>query len=149
MIAHMDRLGTRALRAAGVGVYNLLIFILIPTLVGGALTSVYPTSPLLVSSFIYEFGIIITVLQVLGTLTDGSPLSIPFTSGGYIVAAFFVWIASNGGTLPLIYDGVSLTFAFQPVLFLLMVPLLFSALKEPIVFLLENTEVAHPSPDTA
>lgn len=148
MIAATDPLKSRALRAVWIGAYNTLIFILIPTLVGAGIGEVYATTPLLISSFVYEFGAIITVLQVIGTLAEGSPVSVPFTSGGYIVAAYFVWTALSGGTLPLTYNGVNISFAFQPILFLLIMPLLFSALKEPIEFLLEQSEAGLPSPDS-
>lgn len=130
-----------------VGAYNSLVFILVPSLLSYALSGVSPSGAFLVPSYVYGFGAAITVLQVLGTLAAGLPPSVIFTSGGYIVAAYYLLVILDSGTLSFAYAGVSIAVAFQPVLFLLMVPLLFSALKEPILYLLERTEVALPSPD--
>ena len=142
MIAEVEPLRTRALRAGVVCLYDLMLFILIPSLLAVGLGTISPSSPLLVYPFVYEFGAIITSLQALASLTDGSPLSVPFSSASWIVAAYFVWVGASGGSLPLVYDGTSFTFSFQPILFLFMLPLLFNAVREPLEFLLERTEAS-------
>ncbi len=135
------------MKAALVLVVNSVLWILLPTIIGQYLARALPSSPLAVPTFIYAFGVVITGLQVLGALTEGMALSIPFTSGSYFVSAYYIWAATGGGNLPLTAEGISILLAFRPIVFLLMLPSLFSAVRVPITFLLEQSEVARPAPD--
>ncbi len=134
-------------RAALVLVFNAALWILLPSLIGGFLAQALPSTPLAVPEFIYAFGAVITGLQVLGALTEGMALSVPFTSGAYVVSAYYIWAATGGGYLPLSAAGINIVLAFQPLVFLIMLPSLFSAIRVPITFLLEKSEVARPMSD--
>lgn len=98
-------------------------------------------------AFIYAFGAVITGLQVLGALTEGMAVSVPFVSGSYVVSAYYIWVATSGGNLPLSAAGLAVVLSFRPIVFLLMLPSLFGALRAPLTFLLEESEVARAFPN--
>lgn len=140
----------RISKAGLVVVYNLVLWVLIPSVIFSELGRALPSSPIPLSNgFIYTFGIVITALQAIGTLTTGMAVSVPFVSGSFIAEAYYIWSAVSGGTLAFSASGLAITLAFQPLLFLLMLPSLFSAVKAPITYLLDQSEAALPSPDVA
>ncbi|MDA4123875.1 MAG: hypothetical protein OK438_00300 [Thaumarchaeota archaeon] len=147
MIGPEVPLSRRVLKATLVLVLNATLWILVPSILGAFISRALPSSPLTIPLFIYEFGAIITGLQVLGALTEGKALSIPFVSGSYVVSAYYIWVATDGGNLPLTAAGVDITLAFRPIVFLIMLPSLFGALRAPLTFLLEESEVARLVPD--
>jgi hypothetical protein len=116
-------------------------------LIGNALSAVSKSIPLTESSFIYAFGATITGLQVLAALTQGMAVSVPFASGSYLASAYFIWAATNGGDIAVLTGGLSVSFSFAPLVYLLMLPLFFGALRAPITFLLEESEVARAVTD--
>jgi hypothetical protein len=136
------------MRAALVLVANLVFWILIPIAIGGLLSKESTPTPLSTPSFIYAFGAVITALQVLAALTQGMAVSVPFNTGSYIAEAYYVWAATNGGSLAISAAGTAVTFDFAPIVYLLMLPLLFNALRFPVTFLLEQSEAARPFSDT-
>lgn len=139
----------RLSRAVITTVFNIVLWILIPSLIFGQLERGLPSSPLTVSTnFVYAFGIAITVLQLLGILTMGMAVSVPFTSGSYFAEAYYIWAAVNGGALAFSAAGLGVALSFRPLLFLLMLPPLFSAVKAPINYLLEQSEAGGPSSDS-
>ncbi len=137
----------RVLKASFVLVLNVVLWILLPTILASYISQALPSSPLTVPVFIYAFGAAITGLQVLGALTGGMALSVPFISGSYLVSAYYIWVATDGGNLPLAAAGVSIVLAFRPLVFLVMLPSLFGAIRTPLTFLLEESEVARPATD--
>jgi len=98
-------------------------------------------------AFIYAFGAIITGLRVLGALAEGTGASIPFVTGSYIASAYYIYAAVDGGTLALSTAGVGLSLDFRPLLYLMMLPWLFSAIRTPLAYLAEEHEAARPAPD--
>jgi hypothetical protein len=141
-------LSYRVSRAVITVVFNIVLWILIPTLLYGQLERGLPASPIVISSdFIYAFGVTITALQAIGALTTGMALSVPFVSGSYVAEAYYIWAAANGGLLAFSAAGMAITLSFQTVLFLLMLAPLFNAVKAPISYLLDQSEASRPSPD--
>jgi len=134
----------RIARAAFVCVSNAVLWILIPTLLGSLLSQALPSTPLTVPTFVYAFGAAITGLQTLAALTEGMAISVPFSSGGYIASAYYIWAATDGGNLQLSTMGAGFVLSFAPMVYLIMLPPLFGALRVPVAFLLEGNEVARP-----
>lgn len=126
---------------------NLTLWIIIPSLISSLLTQGFPTLPLANLRFILTFGIIITGLQVLGAITDGMAISVPFVSGAHLASAFYIWELVAGGTLSLSAEGVSVTLSLQTLLFLLVLPSLFGAVRAPVEFLMERSEAGLPARD--
>lgn len=143
-------LSYRISRAVLVAIFNLALWVVVPSLILGELQRGLPSSPIPFSSdFIYTFGATITALQVMGTLTMGMALSVPFVSGSYVAEAYYIWAAVDGGILAFTAAGLSISLSFQPLLFLLMLAPLFNAVKAPISYLLDQSEASLPSPDEA
>jgi hypothetical protein len=103
--------------------------------------------PLANLTYIVAAGSTITALLVIGAMTDGSAVSVPFVSGGNLAAALYVWYAVDGGTLSLSSSGFTITMVFGTLLFLLILPALFNAVRTPIEFLLERSEAAREAKD--
>ncbi len=130
-------------------IFNIVVWILIPSLILTQLESGLPATPLTLSNgFIYAFGITITALQAIGALTMGMAISVPFVSGSYVAEAYYIWAAVDGGLLAFDAAGMGVSLSFQPLLFLLMLAPLFNAVKAPLTYLLEQNEASRPSPDS-
>jgi len=147
MMGERIPLSHRVGRAAYVLAFNLVLWVAIPILLSNLLSQALPSSPLAIPAFVYAFGAVITGLQTLAALTEGMAISVPFSSGGYIASAYYIWAVTAGGNLPVNTAGVSLVLSFTPIVFLLMVGPLFGAVRAPLLFLLEQSEVARPVPD--
>jgi predicted neutral ceramidase superfamily lipid hydrolase len=147
MIGQKVGLKWRIARAAYIAILNAVVWIAIPRLLGSALQSLEPNTPLAAPSFVYAFGAAITAVQVLAALTQGGPLSAVFTAGGYLTEAYYIWTATGGGTLAFSISGTGIVLGIQPLVYLMMLPPLFGATRAPLNFLLEQSEVARPVPD--
>lgn len=135
----------RIARAAFMLVFNALLWLVIPMYIAGYLSSV-PSYPL-TNSVVSSFGAVIIALQVSGALAEGSAAAVPLLSGSYLAEAYFIWVATDGGRVAVAVSGLQIGLAFQPLLFLLVLPSLFSAVKAPLTFLLERSDAAGPSSD--
>ncbi len=145
MIGEKVRLRNRAFKATVTLVVNAIAWIVIPSYISSLIAGTLPSIPLANLQFIYTFGAIITGLEVIGALTDGSAVSVPFVSGGYVATAFYIWLAVDGGVLSLSASGIDLTLVFKTLVFLMIIPALFNAIKAPLSFLLERSEIARPA----
>jgi len=72
-----------------------------------------PATALTTPTFVYLFGGIIIVLQAAIPLTEGMTVMVRLESAFYILVAFYVWAATNGGNLTFIVAGTSIGFGFQ------------------------------------
>jgi len=148
MSATAYSLNFRISRAVIAVLFNLVVWVLVPAFLLGQLESGLPSAPLAFSTdFIYTFGAIITALQAIGALTMGMALSVPFVSGSYIAEAYYLYSAVEGGVFSFSVYGWGITLSFPTLLFLLMLPTLFNALKAPIAYFLDQSEASLPSPE--
>jgi len=131
--------GHRVIRAALTLITNVVVWVLVPNLLSGFVTSSIPTTSF-TTTLVITFGIVITALQTLGALTEGMTLSIPFNSASYVASAYYIYIAADKGNLSLAYQGIRIQIVFPLLLFLLMLPSLFNVVRIPITFLLEMSE---------
>jgi len=154
MMGEAIPLRNRLYRAGVTAAFNLATWVVIPYFLYGGLSQLEGSQGsalgygALSLNLIYTFGAIITGLEVTGALAAGMAISVPFVSGGYLASAYYIYIALNGGTLALESAGLKFAIYFEPLLFLLMLPSLFNAVKQPIVFLLESSESGREAADT-
>ena len=142
-------LNYRIYRAIVAVVFNIAVWVVVPTLILGEMQSgLASTTVGLSTDSIYTFGVMITAMQAIGALTMGMALSVPFVSGSYIAEAYYLWSVSKGGVFAISVNGFDISLAFPILLFLLMLPTLFNAIKAPISYLLDQSEASLPSPDT-
>jgi hypothetical protein len=136
----------RVTRAAFTLISNFLIWFVIGNYVASLFTQSVPTTPF-TTSLVLTYGIVITALQTLGSLTEGMGLSVPFNSGSYIASAYFTYVASSGGNLSIAYQGIRIGISFPLLLFLLMLPSLFNVVRIPLTYLLEGSEAGKEAKD--
>ena len=140
----------RIFRAVVQLVINLVSWVVIPSLIYSAISGLSSSSPLPVNlTFIYAVGATITGLQVMGALTEGMALSVPFVTGSHFTSAYYLYAVVNGGIFAFSAAGVSLSLDFQPLLFLILLPSLFSAVRTPLAYLAEGHEAVKPASDFA
>ncbi len=140
--------GRKITHAVWLLVLNLILWVAIPVVIFSLLAQRLPSLPLAYDpGFVYAFGATITGLQVLGALAEGHAIRVPIVSGSYLASAYFIWAITWGGDLSVTSSGLQITLFFQPLVFLLMLPSLFSAVRDPLTYLLEQTEVARLSSD--
>ncbi len=140
----------RIYRGALVLVVNVLFWIVIPWFLYGAFSSLLvspSTLPYISLASIYAFGAIITGLQVIRALTEGMGISVFFETGSYIAIAYYIYFVLNAGVISLSASGFGITLSFQPLLYLLILPALFGAVRAPLSYLSQEHEAARPSPD--
>jgi len=134
-------------------VLNATLWVVIPSLIFGLISGLLPSGPFpretITWTFIYAFGATITGLQVLGALTEGMGISIPFVTGSHIASAYYIYAAVDGGALALSTAGMGLSLDFRPLLYLMMFPSLFAAIRTPLAYLAEEHEAARPALDLA
>jgi hypothetical protein len=139
----------RIFRATLLLVINVTLWVIIPSLIFGLIIMSLPMSATISQTFIYAFGVTITGLQVLGALTEGMGVSIPFVTGSHVASAYYIYAAVDGGTLALSTAGMGLLLDFRPLLYLMMLPSLFGAIRTPLTYLAEEHEAARPATDIA
>jgi hypothetical protein len=129
-------------------VINVIIWVIIPSFIFSLISGLLPSTPLpIASTFIYAFGATITGLQVLGALTEGMAASVTFVTGSHIASAYYIYAAVNGGTLALSTAGIGLSLDFRPLLYLMILPSLFSAIRTPLAYLAEGHEATGSATD--
>ena len=138
--------GHRVSRAAFTLISNLIIWFVIGNYLASLFEKSVPTTPF-TSSLVVTYGIVITALQTLGSLTEGMGLSVPFNSASYIASAYFTYVAASAGKISLTYQGIRIQIAFPLLLFLLMLPSLFNVVRIPLTYLLEGSEAGREAKD--
>jgi hypothetical protein len=132
----------RVLKAVEVVALNVVFWILIPYYAGVLLSSYAPSSPLTIPAFVYEFGLLITVLEVGAALTEGMAVSVPFVSTVSLVSALYLWLALEGGKIAVTAAGIGIVLGFQPLLYLIIVPSLWGAARAPLSYLVRRRAAA-------
>lgn len=84
----------------------------------------------------------------MAALAEGSGVSAVLSSGSFIAEAYYIWAASDAGYISMTVGGSTVALSFQPLLFLFVLPSLFSAVRAPLVYMLDRSEAALPSKDT-
>ena len=125
----------RVLSAAWALVINVILWIVIPYYLGMFLVRFVPNLPLGVPTFVYEFGVLFTVLDVGAAFFQGMAISVPFLSGAAILSAVYLWLVTNGGDLHVATSGFTIVLGFRTLVYLFVVPSLWAAIRAPLSYL--------------
>ena len=131
----------RILKASWVLIVNVLLWIVVPYYVGMYLAKLVPSSPITIPIFVYEFGIVLTVLEVAAALTQGMAISVPFISTAALVSALYLWLITHGGNLAVSAQGTNIVLGFQLLVYLLIVPSLWAAIRAPLSYIVHRRNV--------
>jgi hypothetical protein len=123
-------------------VLNAIFWIVIPYYVGVFLTGRVPDSALTIPTFVYEFGILFIILEVGAAFFQGKAISVPFVSGAAILSVIYVWLVTNGGNLTVTTSGIDITLGFQVLLYVLILPSIWAAIRAPLSYLVWRSSSA-------
>jgi hypothetical protein len=125
----------KRVRKALVGlVINAVLWIAVPYYIGSYLAKAIPSTPLSIPTFVYEFGAVIIALEVIIALTQGMALQVPFVSGLALFSAYYLWVVTDGGNLSVIAGGVSVLLQFQPIVYVMILPSIWAAIRAPLAY---------------
>jgi len=130
-------------------IVNFVLWIVIPYYVGTLLVGRVPDSALTIPSFVYEFGALFIILEVGAAFFQGKAISVPFVSGAALLSVVYLWLVTNGGNLTVTTSGIDITLGFQLLLYVLVLPLIWSAMKAPLSYLVWRRSMGAPVPPTA
>jgi len=85
----------------------------------------------------------------MGALTEGLAISVMFVTGSHLASAYYLYAVVNGAIFAFSVARVSLSLDLQPLLFLILLPSLFSAVRTPLAYLAEGHEAMRPAPALA
>ncbi len=131
-------------------VLNAIIWIVVPYYIGTLLAGKVPETPLTIPTFVYEFGILFIALDVGAAFFQGKAISVPFISGAAILSAVYLWLVTNGGVLSFSTSGMSFGLGFTTLLYVLILPSIWAAIRAPISYMIwrraYQTQVPAPPP---
>jgi hypothetical protein len=136
----------RIFRASWILIVNVILWIVVPYYAGVFLAKYIPSSPITIPTFVYEFGIVLTILEVGAALTEGMAVSVPFISGAALVSAVYLWIITNGGNMAVSAQGISIVLGFQLLVYLLIVPSLWAAVRAPLSYIIHRRNMSPEVP---
>lgn len=131
-------------------IINAILWIVVPYYVGTLLVGRIPNTPLIIPSFIYEFGILFIILDVGAAFFDGTIVCVPFISGVALLSAYYLWLVTNGGNLALTASGISIGLEFKLLVYILILPSIWAAIRTPIAYAIWRRAIhSTPSPPLA
>ena len=128
----------RILKAIWTSALNVAVWIVVPYYIGNLFANAIPGSPLTIPTFVYEFGIAITVLEAAAILAEGRAISVPFVSAVSLLMAYYLWLATEGGHIAVAAGGTKIVLGFQVLVYVLMLPSIWGAIKAPLDFLVRR-----------
>lgn len=130
------RMRKRIFSAAVALIVNVIFWIVIPYYIGVFLVGKVPETPLIIPTFVYEFGILFIILDVCAAFFQGKAIAVPFISGAALLSALYLWLITNGGVLSVSTSGISLGLGFQLLVYVLILPSVWAAIRAPLSYLL-------------
>ena len=130
------RMRKRIFSAAVALVVNVIFWIIIPYYLGVFLVGKVPETPLIIPTFVYEFGILFIILDVCAAFFQGKAIAVPFISGAALLSALYLWLITNGGALSVSTSGISLGLGFQLLVYVLILPSVWAAIRAPLSYFL-------------
>lgn len=125
----------RILSAVWALIINVILWIVVPYYLGVFLVRYVPDIPLAIPTFVYEFGVLFTALDVCAAFFQGMAVSLPFVSGAALLSAAYLWFVTNGGNLHVAAAGISIGLGFQALVYLFVIPSLWAAVRAPLSYL--------------
>jgi len=132
----------RVTRAITVLVAGIFMWVLIPDYIGVLVSGKIQSSAILNPEFVFVVGAVIIGLQVAEALTEGARPSIPIQSAVSLLIAYYLWAATNGGSLSFSSNGTQVGLWFEPLVLLVMLPSLWTAVRTPLSFLVMRKTTA-------
>jgi len=133
----------RATRAITVLVAGIFMWLLIPDYIGVLVTGKIQSSAILNPEFVFVVGGVIIGLQVAYEIAEGTRSSIPIQSALSLFIAYYIWAATNGGSLAYSSNGTEVGLWFEPLVLLVMLPSLWTAVRTPLsFFVMRKTSVS-------
>jgi len=77
---------------------------------------------------------------------QGMAISVPFISGTAILSAIYIWLVANGGNLTVSTSGIDFTLGFQLLLYVLILPSVWAAIRAPLSYLVWRRASPVPAP---
>jgi hypothetical protein len=128
-------------------VINVILWIVIPYYIGTLLVGKVPDTPLTIPTFVYEFGVLFTFLDVGAAYFQGLAISVPFISGAAIFTAVYLWLVGNGGALSVTASGLNIGFDFRLLLYLVILPSIWAAFRTPISYVIWRRAAQAEAPE--
>ncbi len=122
--------------AAWALVLNVILWIVIPYYIGTLLAGKVPETPIAIPTFVYEFGVVFIILDVGAAFFVGRAVAVPFLSGAALLSAVYLWLVTNGGALSVSTSGIHVSLGFTLLLYLLVLPSIWAAIRAPISYLI-------------
>jgi len=116
-------------------VVNAIFWIVIPYYVGVFLAGRVPESALTVPTFVYEFGILFTILEVGAAFFQGKAVAVPLISAVALLTVVYIWYATNGGVLGVETAGITIAVSFRLMLYVLVLPSIWAAIRAPLSYM--------------
>ncbi|MER3601998.1 MAG: hypothetical protein C4339_04675 [Nitrososphaerota archaeon] len=130
-------LAGRATRALLSLAFNVLLWLYLPRLYVGQLGQALGQE-LLPSSLLLAFGLGIAALHAAAKVLEGHGLSPLLSSGAYLASSYFTYLLAHGGRIELAQQGLQLRLDYSPLLWLLLLPQLYGAVRAPLLYLLSE-----------
>lgn len=135
----------RIFNAVVVLAVNIITWVVIPYYLGTLLAGVEPNTPLVIPSFVYVYGIVITALVVAATLTEGHPVWVPLTMASSLVVAYYLWAVTSGGILSIVQGSTQVTIDFRLILYFILAPIVWPAVRAPVSYYLYRRAASAPA----
>ncbi|MDE1852639.1 MAG: hypothetical protein KGI38_02695 [Thaumarchaeota archaeon] len=126
----------RIAKATWALVINVILWIVVPYYIGTLLAGKVGGTPLTIPIFIYEFGVLFTILDVGAAFFDGMAISVPFLSGVAVLSAVYLWLVTNGGNLSVAASGLTISLGFTVLVYVFIVPSVWAAIRAPLSYLI-------------
>jgi hypothetical protein len=130
------RMRKRIFSAVVALIVNVIFWIIIPYYIGVFLVGKVPETPLIIPAFVYEFGVLFIILDVFAAFFQGKAIAVPFISGAALLSALYLWLITNGGALSVSTSGISLGLGFQLLVYVLILPSIWAAIRAPLSYFL-------------
>jgi hypothetical protein len=135
-MARSKGIGSRALRAAVSGAVNALIWLYLPKLYLTTLGPAFGISQ--PQGLLLSLGLVITFAQMTAAFLQGTLASALLGLAAYLGSAYLTYLLANGGVLALSFMALRLEVNFKPLLWLLLLPLLYNAARAPLLYALDQ-----------
>lgn len=126
----------RILKALWALAINVILWVVVPYYIGVLLQGRVGGTPLVIPTFIYEFGALFIALDVGAAYFDGLAACVPFLSGVALLSAVYLWLVTNGGVLSIAESGITVAIDIRLLVYVFIVPSIWAAVRAPMAYLI-------------
>ena len=139
----------RVAKAVWALVINAIFWIVVPYYIGTLLAGTVGGTPLTIPTFVYEFGILFTALDVGAAFFDGMAISVPFLVGVALLSAVYLWLVTNGGDLSVAAGGLTIAMEFRLLVYVFIAPSIWAAARAPLSYMIWRRAIRSTPPSPA